>query len=133
MEHIIKKIIETVKPLKPSLVILHGSYAKGNYVVNMSDIDIIVVSNAFKDVDFSRRFSVLLEAFKSLTLNVEAVGYTEEEFLDAIRMLNPFVLDAIEYGIPVLDSGLHAEAKAILSDLKKSKGLRKIENGWIWS
>jgi len=129
----LQRIVEIAeKKLDAELVILHGSYAKNTYILRESDVDVVIVSRKFQNVDVHKRFSMLSEAFKKVSSPVEAVGFTKEEFLDEIKKMNPFILDVMEYGIPLKSKGtlLMEEAKKIFESIKKKEGLEAIEEGW---
>ena len=78
-----------------TLVLLFGSLARGD-VHEGSDIDLIVVG------DFSGRFHERPGAVLELTdLPVEPLCYTPDEFAAMLSDENPFILAALEEGIPV--------------------------------
>lgn len=78
-----------------TLVLLFGSLARGD-VHEGSDIDLIVVG------DFSGRFHERPGAVLELTdLPVEPLCYTPDEFATMLSDENPFILAALEEGIPV--------------------------------
>ena len=56
-------------------VVLHGSYARGDFNV-WSDIDLIVVSEAFEGVRFLDRYDLIMDA---LDPGVEAIPVTPRE------------------------------------------------------
>ena len=86
-ENNIKKIIKEYlkyfpKNIKIEKIFLFGSYAKGNYDED-SDIDLIVISSDFKNMNFLKRLEMLSSVRKSkLTQSVamDIIGYTPEEF-----------------------------------------------------
>lgn len=65
--------------VKIKLLILYGSYAKGN-ADEMSDIDIVVVSDDFKEKGFWERIDILTEAIYKVYKPIEAVAITLEEW-----------------------------------------------------
>ncbi|KPK76785.1 MAG: hypothetical protein AMJ89_03510 [candidate division Zixibacteria bacterium SM23_73] len=86
-----RKITETLKDFKGALetlgirvnrIIVFGSYAKGE-AKKHSDIDVIVISHSFKDMNLFERFEILgLALGKAKIMEpIEPLGYTEEEFL----------------------------------------------------
>jgi predicted nucleotidyltransferase len=83
----IKKIITEYlkhfpKNIKVEKILLFGSYAKENYNED-SDIDLIVISSDFKNMNFLERLEMLSSFRKSkLTQSVamDIIGYTPEEF-----------------------------------------------------
>ena len=83
-EREIKEIIERLGieierlGVKPGKIILYGSYAKGTPRED-SDIDIIVVSEDFKNMNLRERLELLGIAAGKVFEPIEALGYTEEE------------------------------------------------------
>jgi len=83
----IEKIIEQYKKelsnlgVKPQKVILYGSYAIGTPRED-SDIDLIVISDDFKDMNLRERLELLGLAAGRVFEPIEAIGYTEEEIKD---------------------------------------------------
>lgn len=67
--------------IKPDRIILYGSYAKGN-PREESDIDLIVISENFKDFLIRERLEILGIASGRVFEPIEAMGYTEEELKD---------------------------------------------------
>jgi len=80
----IKKIIEKFKNelkklgINPQRTILYGSYASGEQK-EYSDIDIIVISDDFKDINLRERLEILGIAGGRILEPIEAFGYTEDE------------------------------------------------------
>jgi predicted nucleotidyltransferase len=100
MEQLIEEIYEKYNPCT---IILHGSALKGEYVNEISDIDLIVVSEKFEKIDMEDRFVNLLEISQRHDLRAEIFGYTKKEFLKMIENINFFILDAIFYGLVLKD------------------------------
>ncbi|HHT9155594.1 MAG TPA: nucleotidyltransferase domain-containing protein [Candidatus Tripitaka sp. YC43] len=65
--------------IKVKKIILYGSYASGEAREN-SDIDLVVVSNDFKEMDLWERLCLLGRARIGITRPMEILGFTEEEF-----------------------------------------------------
>ena len=132
IEHFIQEIVEN---FNPSAIILHGSAVKGNYVEKLSDIDIIVISPKFNDIDPKDRFTYLLGLAQKHALRVEALGYTPNEFIRMIKKLNFFALDAVYYGLPLHDEDeLWNTISKEFKKIKKKSKLKKTEtNGWIYT
>jgi len=130
-----KLIQELIEKFDPFVVILHGSAAKGKFVDNLSDIDIIVISSKFTDVNPKDRFIQLLEAAQRHALKIEALGYTLDEFTEMIRTLNFFALDIAYYGIPLFNKDNTWETiLENFDEVKKKHNLRKTpSDGWIFS
>lgn len=85
-----KEITEIIERFKQSLeklgiktkkMIIFGSYAKGRAKMH-SDIDVVVISDDFKDMDLFKRLETIGIALARAKIMepVEALGYTEEEY-----------------------------------------------------
>ena len=83
IEEIIRKYQEELKKLgiNSQRVILYGSYARGNPRED-SDIDLIVVSDDFRNMNLRERLETLGLAAGRVFEPIEAIGYTEEETKD---------------------------------------------------
>lgn len=79
-------------------IILHGSFAKGDYHEN-SDIDLIIIGD-FRGRIFDRIGEVLKYAPKGLT--IEPFVYTPDEFKSMKDNNNPFIMNALSTGIEIL-------------------------------
>lgn len=81
IKKIIKKIVELLKlnNIAVDKIILYGSYASGKQREH-SDIDIAVISPAFKEkkiLDIQEKLAIALSKYLS---TIEPVGYSSEEF-----------------------------------------------------
>lgn len=85
-----KKVTEAIKRLEYALeglriktkkIIIFGSYAKGR-ARKHSDIDVVVISDDFKEMNLFQRLETIgLALAKAKTMEpIEALGYTEEEY-----------------------------------------------------
>lgn len=81
LEGIVSAFIKEIKK-KISLkkVIIFGSYAYGK-PANGSDIDIAVVSDAFKKMDDIKRIMLLSDSARKIktAVDIDPIGFTEEE------------------------------------------------------
>ena len=73
-----KKRLDTLG-IKVKKIILYGSHAKGKSEEH-SDIDLIVISNNFKDMDLWERLCLLGSARIGIKRPMEILGFTEDEF-----------------------------------------------------
>ena len=73
-----RKAIEA-RGISVSKLILYGSYARGDYREG-SDIDLILISDDFKDHDYWSRIDILSEAIYAVFAPLEVVGFTPEEW-----------------------------------------------------
>ena len=133
-EELLRGLLERVdrirRKLKFQLIIVCGSVARGEYVENLSDIDLIIVDERFKEIDFWSRISSVIEYF-DIGVPVDVLCFTPEEFINQLRRLNFFVLDAIEFGIPLpRASAIYSKARRVLEELKKKHGLKPTTKGW---
>ena len=94
-ERIIEYKNEVIKELNPVLIILFGSFARGD-INEGSDVDIIAVAD-FKE-NFLERIKRLLDININVGLPLEPIGYTPEEFEEMVRRGNPFLLKVLEEG-----------------------------------
>ena len=92
IDRIIEKYKKELKKYKinPEKIILYGSYAKGNPRED-SDIDLVVISRDFKNMNLRDRLEILGLAAGNVFEPIEALGYTPQEvkekketFLEAI-------------------------------------------------
>ena len=65
--------------IKVKKIILYGSHATGN-AKKESDIDLVVLSDDFKDKDLWERLCLLGRARIGIKKPMEILGFTEEEF-----------------------------------------------------
>ncbi len=131
-ESLLKRILEALREVEPQLVLLHGSYARGDFLEGVSDVDLLVVSERFRGVPIGERISLLAYALRRITPPVEAVGYTLDELLERIEGLDPYVLAAVEEGVVVLDEGVYPRVREKYLEVKRRYKLRRIEGGWAW-
>lgn len=117
---------------KADLIILHGSYAKGTYIEEYSDVDLIVVSDDFNGINLFARLSILADLLAGLDKPVEALAYTRGEFLKEMRRFNPLVLDALEYGRPLIKTEFYDKALKEFRGLKRTYRLKPSRKGWDW-
>lgn len=94
------KIIDRFKNLLKSnsinidKVILYGSYATMTNRED-SDIDIIVVSDSFKNKDYWERIDILSDAISKLFEPIEAVAMTKEEWENKTFMVAEYAKNGI--------------------------------------
>lgn len=73
--------------IRPQKIILFGSYANGKPRKD-SDIDIVVISEDFRNLNLRERLETLGLAAGRILEPIEALGYTPEEVQNA----NPFTI-----------------------------------------
>ena len=64
--------------VKPEKLIIFGSYSEGT-AKDDSDIDVIVVSNSFRNMDEDARLDVLYRASRFIAPDIHPWGVTKEE------------------------------------------------------
>ena len=89
---VLPKIIAELKPEKN---LLFGSRIKSTANEN-SDIDVIVVSNAFANIPFIERMSLILKMIR-FPKHIDFICYSPEEF-ERIKNKSSVLMDALETG-----------------------------------
>ena len=82
---------------------LFGSYARGDWLED-SDIDLIVVSNYFRNINWIDRLS-MLRKLASFNHAFEILAYTKEEFNKKLKGLN-IITEASKYWIKITCNNL---------------------------
>ena len=90
---------EIIKIFKPKNIIIFGSRIKAN-ASSESDIDVILVSEVFKDVKFLERMPFVLKRIR-FPKHVDYLCYTAQE-LNRIKDQSYILTDALSEGIDVL-------------------------------
>jgi len=80
----------------PEKIILFGSYARGK-ANGYSDIDIIVISNKFKEMREDDRFSQLFKTCNDLYPDFHVYGFTPEEVKRASKVSTLY--EAVNTGV----------------------------------
>jgi len=92
---ILKKFVaDAEKSLGFVEVYLFGSYARGDWLED-SDVDLVVVSPAFRGLDIGRRYSIVRRLLP-MNIGFEILTYTPEEFEEA-KKRSIVLQDAMEY------------------------------------
>jgi len=96
----VKRFLEAVEQDWPlERAILFGSRARGDHL-RYSDVDLLLVSDAFEGIPFPDRPSKLYPLWEG-GLPLEILCYTSTEF-DKKRQMIGLVQDAVKEGIPLL-------------------------------
>jgi len=90
----LKELCERYKVLGLKLLILYGSYARGDYT-NESDIDILVVADKLP-TDPRQAYEKLIVIDRP---EISPIGFNTMVFLEKLSRGDPFILEAIEDGI----------------------------------
>ncbi|MBO3755185.1 MAG: nucleotidyltransferase domain-containing protein [Candidatus Brockarchaeota archaeon] len=115
------------KKLRPKLVVLFGSAAKGNFGVG-SDIDILIVSDMLPK-NFQER-SKLLFLLNDTFAPIEPIGYTSREFKEMVLKRHSTALEAITNGSMLHEEKEYGEEIRSLFE-KVAATVKKEEFGWI--
>lgn len=76
-------------------VYLRGSYARGEFRVE-SDIDLLIVSNDFKNISIKKRKEIMEKIFlDKIDITIDCVCLTEEEYKNAINQKRELLLKEI--------------------------------------
>ena len=81
--------------IKAKKIIVFGSYANG-VPRKDSDIDLVVISDDFQNLDLWERLSLLGEATIGIKSPLEILGYTEKEYEEKGR--GSFIGDEVKAG-----------------------------------
>lgn len=84
--------------ITPERILIYGSYAEGHPRED-SDIDLIIVSNDFKDKNLRERLEILGLAAGRIFEPIEAMGYTEDEI--ELKEEGSFLDEVVSKGIAV--------------------------------
>ena len=121
-----EELCEKYSRFNPKVVILFGSYARGDYT-NESDIDVLVVSDLFPK-DPREGFAM---AFDPNDPKVMPVAMNTEVFLKKLRNGSTFILEIIEDGkILCGDEHFIKEVKEAFSEVRKR--FRRVGKVWMW-
>ena len=123
--------LAVIRAFEPWCIIIHGSVARGDYVLGRSDVDVLVISDHFEGVDVRDRISELLPYGAGRAVFFEALGLTREEALRMLEDLNLLMLDALHHGKVIYDRGFYGQLKARFEELVAERGLVKIRKGWM--
>lgn len=83
-----KKSLE-LKSIKVKGIILYGSYASGKFKEG-SDIDILVISDDFKNKNYWERIDILSDVIYEVFKPIEAVAMTSDEWERGDSMIAEF-------------------------------------------
>ena len=113
------------RQLKTSIIILHGSTAKGLHG-KWSDIDLVVIADF--GMPFIDRVGKLLE-LNETRAPIEPLGYTFKEFYEMLLKFNPLALESVKSGVPLVGEGMFKRLKSTFDEMEK-KGLKKLKATW---
>jgi len=120
--------MDQVKLLKPRLIMLYGSYARGDFT-EFSDVDVCVVAENLPEDVFERRSLSGLYKVE----NLRPIGYYPNEFLEELRKPNLFLYDVLTEGIVIYDDGFLEKARQVLEEKAKKMGIVKSGGKWTFN
>jgi len=132
-EEMVDYCLEIIKAYSPECIIVHGSIAKGNYILNESDVDVLIISEKFEGKPMEERFSELLEYGTGRKVFFEALAFTKKEALKRVETLNQLLLDALFFGKVIYDRGFYVALLKKFKKIAEKHKLEKIEDGWKFS
>jgi len=87
-----------VAEFKPEMVIMFGSRIKG-LAHDDSDIDIIIISDYFRDIPFVKRMPLVLKK-GSFEKHIDYICYTPAEY-ERLKTRSTLLMEAVETGLRV--------------------------------
>ncbi|ADN49911.1 nucleotidyltransferase domain-containing protein [Vulcanisaeta distributa] len=97
----LRKYVSDISSAIPvEAIILYGSAAR-NLNGSWSDIDVLVISDAFRGIPIPDRISLLLRFKRG---RIEALGYTFDELVRMVNAMNPLALNALIEGRIIVGS-----------------------------
>lgn len=120
-------VTEVAKELKPELVILYGSFVRGDWHKG-SDLDTLMVSNNVPS-DFKDRRDLLYTVIMGFP--VEPHVHTTQEFKEMLKHGRMTVLDALTEGITLYaNEKFMKKTDKMLKETMKKLEPRKTSIGW---
>ncbi|MHA1593307.1 MAG: nucleotidyltransferase domain-containing protein [Candidatus Baldrarchaeia archaeon] len=123
-----KLILEILRKYKPKAIIIAGSLAEGKWIRGMSDIDILVITDAVRGEKLTMRSFIT----SINEVDAQVSMFTEEEVLMGMDNLNFFFISAIYYGIPVYGSECYQRLKMHLEKMISERKIKRTEYGWVF-
>ncbi len=118
--------LKQIEAYKPKLVILFGSYARGNFTEN-SDIDVCVVAEDLPANIFERRSLSGLYKVHGL----KAIGYYPSEFIEMLNEPNLFIHEILDEGkILYSEKSFLDEVEGVRRKVSKEMILSKKKGAW---
>jgi len=120
VQRFVKGVVTSLKPL---LILLFGSVAKGEFTQE-SDADVLVVFD--RPVDW-------LTVYAHSQGMVQPLVKTLDEVLAQIRQGEPFFIEIVEDGLALYDADeIHQRLMVEAAKAKREWGLTRTEDGWEW-
>jgi len=120
----LESICSKYEHLKPRLIVLFGSYARGDYT-DESDIDVLVVSDMLPR-DPRQSFEKLFDPREP---RITPIGLNTEVFLSKLRRGEPFILEILEDGrVLCVDEKFYEEIARVFTEVRR----RYVRRGRTW-
>jgi len=120
----LESICSKYEHLKPRLIVLFGSHARGDYT-DESDIDLLVVSDMLPR-DPRQSFE---ELFDPEEPRITPIGLNTEVFLSKLRRGEPFILEILEDGrLLCVDEKFYEEIARVFTEVRR----RYVRRGRAW-
>ncbi|MHA1310210.1 MAG: nucleotidyltransferase domain-containing protein [Candidatus Helarchaeota archaeon] len=83
---ILKAIKKELLRYNPMFIILHGSLLKKDKITQNSDIDLILISDIFKNINFFTRMKYVQNLLRKFTpLKIDVICLTYQEFINSLH------------------------------------------------
>ena len=116
LEGLLENICEKYRDLKPKLVVLFGSHARGDYT-DESDIDILVVSDQISR-DPRIAFQQLYDPKEP---RIVPMGMNTNIFISKLKRGEPFILEILEDGrVLCRDEEFYNQVIKLYKEIRKS-------------
>lgn len=125
---LLKGAVGRLVRLGARIIILFGSRARGDWTP-WSDYDLLVIGD-FNGMDYLERVRAAFDVLAELPLYIEPHPYTLDEAMRLLEKEHPTIVDALEEGVVLHDSGELEKLVAKYEELKK-RGLRRSETSII--
>ena len=120
----LESVCSKYEHLKPRLIVLFGSHARGDYT-DESDIDVLVVSDMLPR-DPRQSFE---ELFDPREPRITPIGLNTEVFLSKLRKGEPFILEILEDGrVLCMDEKFYEEIARVFTEVRR----RYVRRGRAW-
>jgi len=114
-----------IPSLNPLLIIIYGSFARGDYTGG-SDIDLLIIAENIPD-NYWDRWSLAYEVIEGFPLDPHI--YTPEEFMEMVADGRMTALDALTEGITI---HANAEYQRKISELLSKTLKRRVKYKGMW-
>jgi predicted nucleotidyltransferase len=86
----INKFVKVIKKeFDPERIAIFGSFIRDDFNEEESDVDVLVVSNKFEDMDFNQRASIFHKIDAGIEVTFDIFPFTEKELKKATPFSTP--------------------------------------------